>query len=207
MKKIAIIILLLVSTTLFAKEYRYRYHFLPLPKPNLYIKGKKAVISSNGLTISVEQIEKIPLEKDFSVFSIDPNVFFIYFKIKITNNSGKKVYIDPNFISLVSNKKEYRKPMLYNDLYRALAKKYPQSKINQTLSKYLLDFANPIKPGDRIERYLIFRNFREKVKKAMLTFDAVSIGVEQSTFLIIYSVQGEKFDAKKLKLKEKKKTF
>ncbi len=203
MKKTAFLFIFILTTTIFAKEYRYKYEFYPLPKPNLYIKNKKAVISSMGLTISVEQVEEVPFAKEFDVFKVKPNVFFIYFKIKITNNSGKKVYIDPNFVSLVSNKKEYRKPLLYNDMYRALAQKYPQELINKVLSKYILDFANPIKPGTRTVRYLIMRNFREKVKNAMLRFEGVTIGVEQTKFLIIYSVKGERFDARKFNKKKK----
>ena len=203
MKKVALFIVLIFSLSLFAKEYRYKYEFYPMPKPNLYIKGKKAVISSMGLTISVEQVEDVPFANEFNVFKVKPNVFFIYFKIKITNNTGKKVYIDPNFVSLVSNKKEYRKPLLYNDMYRALAQKYPEKIIENVLSKYLLDFVNPIKPGERTVRYFVMRNFREKVKNAMIQFDAVTIGVEQTKFLIIYSVKGERFDAKQFYKKKK----
>ena len=203
MKKVVLFIVLIFSVSLFAKEYRYRYKLYPLPKPNLYIKNRKAVISSMGLTIAVEQVEDVPFSKDFEVFKLNPNVFFIYFKIKITNNTGKKVYIDPNFVSLVSNKKEYRKPLLYNDMYRALAQKYPEKTIESVLTKYLLEFANPIKPGERTVRYMVMRNFREKVKNAMLQFDAVTIGVEQTKFLIIYSVKGERFDAKQFYKKKK----
>ncbi len=203
MRKVAVLILIFLSCSIFAKEYRYKFEFYPLPKPNLYIKGKKAVISSMGLTISVEQVEDVPFSKEFDVFKIKPNVFFIYFKVRITNRSGKNVYLDPNFVSLISNKKEYRKPLLYPDMYRALVKKYPQKLINDVLSKYLLDFANPIKPGVRTVRYIVMRNLREKTKNAMLQFDAVSIGVEQTKFLIIYSVKGERFDAKQFYKKKK----
>ncbi len=204
MRKLLIILLsLFLFLNATAKEYRYCYHFIPLPKPNLYIKNRKAVISSMGLTISVEQVENVPFSKDFKVFNLKPNVFFIYFKIKVINNSGKTVYIDPNFISLISNKKEYRKPLLYNDMFRALIKKYPEKKINDVLSRYLLDFATPIKPSNKTIRYLVFKNFTEKVKNAMLTFDAVTIGVEQTKFLIIYSVTGERYDAKKFYKKKK----
>ncbi len=203
MRKVVVLILIFLSCSIFAKEYRYKFEFYPLPKPNLYIKGKKAVISSMGLTIAVEQVEDVPFSKEFDVFKIKPNVFFIYFKVRITNNSGKKVYLDPNFVSLISNKKEYRKPLLYPDMYRALIKKYPQKLINDVLSKYLLDFANPIKPGMRTVRYMVMRNFREKTKNAMLQFDAVSIGVEQAKFLIIYSVKGERFDANQFYKKKK----
>ncbi|BBB33368.1 hypothetical protein TTHT_1915 [Thermotomaculum hydrothermale] len=203
MKKITFFLILFFSISGFAKEYRYKYTFYPLPKPNLYIKNRRAVISSMGLTISVEQVDEVPFGKDFEVFKVKPNVFFIYFKIKITNFSGKKVYLDPNFIALVSNKKEYRKPLLYNDMYRALAQKYPQEKINKVLSQYILDFVNPISPGTRTVRYLVMRNFREKVKNAMLKFDPVTIGTEQTKFLIIYSVKGERFNAEQFYKKKK----
>ncbi len=203
MKKLVVILLVIFPIVLFGKEYRYKYQFYPLPKANLYIKDKKAVISSKGLTISVEQVDTVPFGTVFEVFDVKPNVFFIYFKIKITNNSGEKVYLDPNFISLISNKKEFRKPLLYNDIYRALAQKYPQHLINKVLSKYLLDFANPIKPGARVVRYMVMRNFREKTKNAMLQFDPVTIGVAQTKFIIIYSVKGERFDAKQFYKKKK----
>ncbi len=194
MKRVLASLILLVCLFAYAKEYRYKYTFTPVPKANLYIKGNKAVISSQGLTISVKQVNKVPFAEQFKVFDVKPNVFFIFFEIKITNNSGKTVYLDPNFISLVSNKKEYRKPMLYNDIYRALSKEYPQDVINKVFSEYLVEFANPIIPGKRFKGYLVFRNFREKTKNAMLKFDAVTIGVEQTNFLIIYNVKGEKIN-------------
>ncbi|NOZ14078.1 MAG: hypothetical protein GXO69_10635 [Acidobacteria bacterium] len=172
-----------------AREHRYTYQFEPIATPLSFVLGKRVIISSKGVTVSLEQIHKPDFADKFEIFQAEPDIYFFYFKITIRNRSGQPLEVNPIFFSALDDRREFRKPLNYDQLYRMLGKMYPESEFKGILEKELLDFCSPIRNGDEKTAILIFRNFREKGKKCIIKLDAMSMGGRPLAFSFPYNLK------------------
>ncbi len=175
----------------FSKEKRYIFTFHPVAAPNTFVLGKRVVVSSHGLTISLEQLDKPPFAGQFPIFQTEPDVHFFYFRLTIRNRTGSQVEINPIFFAAVTDTPEYRKPLNYDELYRILKNFHDPSEFEDILQKSLPDFFSPIMNGEEKSGILIFRNFREKSKECLIKLDAMSIAGEPIAFTFPYTLTWE----------------
>jgi hypothetical protein len=159
--------------------------------PYVYIKGEKAIVASNNITVSVKQVKFPSFAKHYNAFKREPNVSFIYLEFSIKNRTKSNVEMDINFISLESNK-EFRKPLNYDQMYSMIKRIYPESNPEIVLQQCLLDFISPIKPGEKKSGILIFRNFSEKAKNAVLKIDNLTVNNIPLSLKIPYNLQRRK---------------
>ena len=186
-----ILLLVLSASTVTAKEKAYVFTFQPEPTPMSFITGKRVIISSKGVTISLEQVAKPSFASQFEIFQANPDIFFFYFKITIRNRSGQPLEVNPIFFSAQTDEREFRKPLNYDELYRILGKLYDPSEFKAVISQQLLDFCSPIENGREKTAILIFRNFREKAHQCLIKLDAMSIGGEPLAFKFPYKLHSQ----------------
>ncbi|NOY24218.1 MAG: hypothetical protein GXO70_12005 [Acidobacteria bacterium] len=182
-------LLLLAATPGMAREHRYTYEFEPITTPLSFTIGKRVIISSKGVTVSLEQVHKPDFANKFEIFQAEPDIYFFYFKITIRNRSGQPLEVNPIFFSALDDRREFRKPLNYDQLYRMLGKIYQESEFKDILEKGLLDFHSPLRNGDKINAILIFRNFKEKGKECIIKLDAMSIGGKPLAFRFPYKLK------------------
>lgn len=193
MKKITILILILLLFTTIsnAKEKKYIYTLIPMPTPFSYIKENKVIVSSKNVAISVKQVKFPDFAKEYKIFKTEPNTTFIYLEFSLKNRTKRNVELDINFISLESNK-EFRKPLNYDQILTMIRKIYPSSQPEQILQKQLLDFMSPILPNGKKNGFLIFRNFTEKAKNAVLKIDNITVDNSPVSVKIPYDIERRK---------------
>lgn len=184
---LALLFLIAVPGT--ARDRRYTYQFEPVATPLSFTIGKRVVISSKGVTVSLEQVKKPDFADKFEIFQAEPDIFFFYFKITVRNRSGQPLEVNPIFFSALNDRREFRKPLNYDELYRILGKMYQESEFKAILEEGLLDFHSPIQNGDKIGAILIFRNFKEKGKECVIKLDAMSIGGKPLAFKFPYKLK------------------
>ncbi len=193
MRKVIVYLLFFIvfASSASAKQKRYIYTLIPMKTPYVYIKGQKAVVASNNIAVSVKQVKFPFFAKTYKAFKREPNVSFIYLEFTIKNRTKSNVEMDINFISLESNK-EYRKPLNYDQMYSMIKQIYPESTPEIVLQQCLLDFISPIKPGEKKSGILIFRNFSEKAKNAVLKIDNLTVNNIPLSLKIPYNLQRRK---------------
>ena len=196
MKRSTLAVLLIVIvfcgvSSALAGEKRYRFTFHPVPAPNTFMLGKRVVISSKGLTISLKQLDKPSFANRFPAFQTDPDIHFFYFEFTLRNRTGGQVEINPIFFAAVTDTPEYRKPMNYDELYRLLKNFHEPEEFEHVLQKNLPDFFSPIMNGEEKTGILIFRNFREKAKECVIKLDAIAIAGEPLGFTFPYQLEWE----------------
>lgn len=196
MKRAVLAILLIgiisgTASTAVAGEKRYRFSFHPVPAPNTFVLGKRVVISSKGLTISLKQLDKPPFANRFPVFQTDPDIHFFYFEFTLRNRTGSQVEINPIFFAAVTDTPEYRKPMNYDELYRLLNSFHQPDEFERVLQENLTDFFSPIMDGEEKTGILVFRNFKEKAKECVIKLDAMAIAGEPLGFTFPYKLEWE----------------
>ncbi len=192
MKKSALVFIalfFLAASNGTAREHRYTYQFEPITTPLSFVLGKRVIISSKGVTVSLEQVHKPDFANKFEIFQAEPDIYFFYFKITIRNQSGQPLEVNPIFFSALNDRREFRKPLNYDQLYRILGKMYSESEFKGILEKELLDFCSPIRNGDEKTGILIFRNFREKGNKCIIKLDAMSMGGQPLAFSFPYNLK------------------
>ncbi len=190
-KQILMCLALLLFTTIpgIAREHRYTYKFEPISTPLSFTLGNRVIISSKGVTVSLEQIHKPDFANKFEIFQGEPDIYFFYFRITIRNRSGQPLEVNPIFFSALNDRREFRKPLNYDQLYRMLEKMYPESEFAKLLQKKLLDFCSPLSNGAEKTAILIFRNFREKAKECIIKLDAMSVGGKPLAFRFPYKLK------------------
>ncbi len=172
-----------------AREHRYTYQFEPVATPLSFVLGKRVIISSKGVTVSLEQVHKPDFAGKFEIFQAEPDIYFFYFKITIRNRSGQPLEVNPIFFSALDDRREFRKPLNYDQLYRMLGKIYQESEFKAILEKELLDFCSPIRNGNEKDAILIFRNFKEKGNECIIKLDAMSVGGKPLAFRFAYKLK------------------
>ncbi|MCK5878445.1 MAG: hypothetical protein KAH24_01605 [Holophagae bacterium] len=178
----------LITATGMARDRRYTYQFEPVATPLSFTIGKRVVISSKGVTVSLEQVKKPDFANKFEIFQAEPDIFFFYFKITIRNRSGQPLEVNPIFFSALNDRREFRKPLNYDELYRMLGKMYQESQFKPIIEKELLDFYSPLRNGTEKSAILIFRNFKEKGKECVIKLDAMSVGGKPLAFQFPYKL-------------------
>jgi hypothetical protein len=172
-----------------AREHRYTFEFEPVTTPLSFTIGKRVIISSKGVTVSLEQVHKPDFANKFELFQAEPDTYFFYFRITVRNRSGQPLEVNPIFFSALNDRREFRKPLNYDELYRMLGKMYQESEFKGILQDDLLDFCSPLKNGVEKDAYLIFRNFKEKAKECVIKLDAMSIGGKPLAFRFPYKLK------------------
>jgi len=193
LKKLTFIlcISILFSIQCISKEKKYIYKLIPMKTPYSYIKKDKVIISSNNITVSAKQVKFPDFAKEYRVFKSEPNTTFIYIEFSIKNSTKNNVETDINFISLESDK-EFRKPLNYDQIYSMIKKIYPNSNPEPILQKYLLDFISPVIKGTKKKGILIFRNFTEKAKNAVLKIDNLTVNNRPVSVKFPYTIERRK---------------
>lgn len=191
MKKFILIFIFVLTIFAFSKEKKYVYTLKPLPSPLAYINNGKVVIASKNIVITAKQVNAPVFSNQFPAFKQEPNTTFIYIEFSVKNRTKNNVHLDINFISLESNK-EFKKPLNYDQMYSMIKKIYPQANAEPILQKYLLDYISPIKPNEKKTGVLIFRNFREKAKNAVLKIDNITVDNMPLGLKIPYNLERRK---------------
>ena len=181
--------MILCALTAYTGEKRFQYTFHPEDAPHSFLMGNRVLISSKGLTLSLEQLDRLPFAAQFPVFQTEPDIYFVYFRFTIRNRTGAKVEINPIFFFALNDRREFRKPLNYDEIFRLLSKFHDPSEFNELFQKCLADFFSPIPNGEDREGYLIFRSFREKAKTGMIKLDNITIAGEPVSFSVPYRLE------------------
>ena len=187
----ALFCLFILALPAISKEKRYIYTFVPENSPHTFVLGNRVILSSKGLTISLEQLDALPFEDRFPVFQTRPNIHFIYFRITFRNRTGAPVEVNPIFFYALNDRKEFRKPLNYDEIHRLLSKMHKPEEFRDLFQSCLVDFFSPIPNGEEREGYLIFQNFREKAKTGIIKLENMSVGPEPVSFSVAYTLNRE----------------
>ena len=184
-----LILVVLLCCPALSKEKRYTYTFIPDANPQTFVMDNLVVVSSKGLTVTLEQIDRIPFARRFPVFCAEPDIYFFYFRITIRNRTGAAVEMNPIFFFALNDRKEFKKPLNYDEVHRILSKLHKPEEFRDIFQGLLVDFMSPIPDGGDCQGYLIFRNFRDKARTAVIKLDNLAVGAEPVSFSIPYTLE------------------